>query len=378
MYQKFYGDDNYLWYQRYGNDSGLLTEEEVRQIRKVAKSVKENYWLLKWELLIFSSGVMNMLYGMSAVALLIIIVTSVFCIHNSFTISLTEKMKLYGRLASVGTTSGQQRKIVYYEAIFLGMVGIPLGVVSGIAASAILVKAVGGLVKDAMRIGQGFGISVPAILLATVLSMVTIFFSAYGSARRAAKISPISAIRANDTVKIRRKEMRSPALVGRLFGIGGQIAYRNLKRAKVKYRTTVISIVVSVAAFIGMSTFVQLMNQASYIYYEDMEYQLRASIYQWDFYDQAVMITKLEGVQEAEIIRTAHCTIDHKDIRYTDGYLRNFTLGEPDEEHEIVIHSLGADAYKKYCDKVGVDVEEAKDKAIVLAEYDMQYQDENG
>ena len=29
----------------------------------------------------------------------------VFCIRNSFTISLTEKMKLYGRLASVGTTS---------------------------------------------------------------------------------------------------------------------------------------------------------------------------------------------------------------------------------------------------------------------------------
>ena len=378
LYQRYYGDDNNLWYQRYGSDFSLFTEEEARQIRKVAENVKENYWLLKWELLIFSSNTMNMLYGMSAIAILIIIVTSVFCIHNSFTISLTEKMKLYGRLSSVGTTSAQQRKIVYYEALFLGLAGIPLGVFCGIAASVILVKAVGGLVEEALGIGLVFRISVSAILLATVLSMVTVFFSAYRSARRAARISPISAIRANDTVKIRRKEMRCPGFIGRLSGIGGQIAYRNLKRAKVKYRTTVISIVVSVAAFIGMSTFVQLMNQASYIYYENTEYQLRASIYQWEFYDQAVAITKLDGVQEAEIIRTARCTIDHTDIRYTEGYLRNFTLGEPDEEHEIVIHSLGEEAYKRYCDKVGVSVEEAKDKAIVLAEYYWEYQKDNG
>lgn len=366
-----------LFRKYYEGSSGLCTEEEVRQVQKVAKCVADNYWLLKWELLTFSSGTMNMLYGMSAVAILIIIVTGIFCIHNSFTISLTEKMKLYGRLASVGTTSGQQRRIVYYEALFLGLVGIPLGVVCGIGASAILVMAVGSLVEDAMGIGLVFAISVPAILVATVLSMVTIFFSAYGSARRAAKISPISAIRANDTVKIRRREMRCPAFIGVAFGIGGRIAYRNLKRAKVKYRTTVISIVVSVAAFIGMSTFVQLMNQASYLYYEDMEYQLRASIYQWDFYDQAVAISKLDGVQEAEIIRTARCDIDTTDIQFTEGYLRNLSPGEQEEEHEVVIHSLGEEAYKRYCDKVGVSVEEAKDKAIVLAEYRWEYQDEN-
>lgn len=367
-----------LYEKYYEGTQGLCTEEEVRQVQKVAACVIENYWLLKWELLIFSSNTMNMLYGMSAIAILIIIVTSVFCIHNSFTISLTEKMKLYGRLSSVGTTSGQQRKIVYYEALFLGLAGIPLGVFCGIAASVILVKAVGGLVEEAMGIGLVFGISISAILLATVLSMVTVFFSAYRSARRAARISPISAIRANDTVKIRRKEIRCPGFTGRLFGIGGKIAYRNLKRAKVKYRTTVISIVVSVAAFIGMSTFVQLMNQASYIYYENTEYQLRASIYQWKFYDQAVAITKLDGVQEAEIIRTARCTIDHTDIRYTEEYLRNFTPGEPDEERQIVIQSLGAEAYKRYCDKVGVSVEEAKNKAIVRAEYYWEYQEQNG
>ena len=251
-------------YRRYyvGEALGIITPEEEAQIRAVAKNVQENYWLLKWELLIFSSNIMKMLYAMSAIAILIIIVTSVFCIHNSFMISLTEKMKLYGRLASVGTTRGQQKKIVYYEAAVLGLVGVPLGVISGIAATAVLVGAVGGLVEDALGFRLVFGISIWAILLGAALSAATVYLSAAGSARRAARVSPISAIRANDMVKEKKrmsgKELRCPAFIDRLFGIGGKIAYKNLRRARVRYRTTVISIVVSVAAFIGLSTFVEL------------------------------------------------------------------------------------------------------------------------
>ena len=171
-------------YRRYyvGEALGIITPEEEAQIRAVAKNVQENYWLLKWELLIFSSNIMKMLYAMSAIAILIIIVTSVFCIHNSFMISLTEKMKLYGRLASVGTTRGQQKKIVYYEAAVLGLVGVPLGVISGIAATAVLVGAVGGLVEDALLFRLVFGISIWAILLGAALSAATVYLSAAGSA----------------------------------------------------------------------------------------------------------------------------------------------------------------------------------------------------
>ncbi|WP_276950047.1 ABC transporter permease [Acetatifactor muris] len=366
-------------YQNYYNGRlELCTEEEILQIQKAAKRVFENYWLLKWELLTFSSTTMNLLYGMSAVAILIIIVTSVFCIHNSFTISLTEKTKLYGRLASVGTTSGQRRKIVYYEACFLGIAGIPLGVLSGISAAAILVKAVGGLVEDALGFPLVFALSWSMILLAVALSAVTIFFSASRSAKRAGKISPISAIRANDMVKIQRKEMRCPGFIGKLFGIGGKIAYRNLKRARVKYRTTIISIVISVAVFIGMSTFVELMERASDIYYENMTYQLRVSIYDWKFYDQALAVTKIDGVQEAEIVRSAYFQAQPGDIAYREEYRKAFDEKEETEDETIVVWSLGEEAYKRYCDRIGVSVEEAEDRAIVIAEYYWETLDEDG
>ncbi len=358
LYRRYYGFHGGL---------GTFTEQEQEQVRRIARNVSENYWLLKWEQLTFSSSTMNMLYAMAAIAILIIVVTSVFCIHNSFVISLTEKMKLYGRLSSVGTTSGQQKRIVYYEASFLGLIGIPLGVLSGVGATAVLVKAVGGLVEDAAGFALVFGVSPGAVLLSAVLSGVTVYLSASRSAARAAKLSPISAIRASDTVRIRKRELKCPGIVGRLFGIGGRIAYKNLRRARVKYRTTVISIVVSVAVFIGMSTFVGLLFDVSGVYNDRMPYQMKVSVYD---YDEAVRVAQLDGVQEAEIIRAGILEVDGTQIPFTEEYCR---AHKPAEENLIQVRALGEEAYGRFCRRVGVSAEEAWDKAIVIADYRQDY-----
>ncbi len=359
-------------YHRYVSGTDY-TEEEERQIFTVAEAVKENYWMVKWELLSFSSGTMNMLYAMSALAILVIVVTSIFCIRNSFVISLTEKMRMYGRLASVGTTSAQQKKIIYYEASFLGMVGIPLGIISGLAAAWILVYLVGGMIEDAIGIKLVFGMSLPAVLAAALLSAVTIFLSASKSAKRAARLSPIAAIRANDTVKIRQKDLRCPAAVGRCFGIGGVIAYKNLKRARIKYRTTVISIVVSVAVFIGMTSFTRLLILATGVYYEDMEYQLRVSTIDSDGRDKALKIRNLEGIEEMEIRRCASFAAKGAEIPYTKEFLEHYST--PAEE-TILVYALGEEAYSRYCASLGAPEKEASDKAIVVADYQiMRYHD---
>lgn len=347
------------------------TEQELEQIQTVASSVQENYWLLKWELMLFSDGMMRMIYAMSAVAAAVIIVTGIFCIRGSFAISLTEKMRLYGRLASVGTTAAQQRKVVYYEARFLSAVGIPLGVASGLAAAVILVKGVGTLVRDALSFKLIFGTSLPMILLAAILATVTVFLSARGSARQAARISPISAIRANDTVKL-GKRVRCPGWIGRLFGIGGKIAYKNLKRARVKYRTTVVSIVVSVAIFIGMTTFVDLISLAVGTRFGDIPYQMQISIFQWDFYDDAVAIAEMDGVEEGEVVRKASLAVEKSRIPYTAEWLGEYTEEENAGEDRITVCSLGEKAYARYCKEAGVSVEEARGKALVIADYHLE------
>ncbi len=367
-------------YERYREDRTSITEEEARQLQTVAEWVGENYWLLKWELLTFSSGIMNAMYAMSTIAVLIIIITSVFCIRNSFMISLTEKMKLYGRLSSVGTTAGQQKKLVRYEACILGGIGIPLGVICGAAASGILVNVVSGLVEDAVDIPFVFVISFPAVLFGAILSAVTIFFSSSNSAKQAAKISPISAIRANEAVKISGKALGCPKWVGRAFGVGGRIAYKNLKRARIKYRTTIVSIVVSVAAFIGLSAFTRLLAFATVFYYEDKQYQLVVGIWDNDYedcYEKAVRTAGLEGVQEADICRTYTLQTNVNKVPLTKEAMETYLLETGKEEYIIYVRTLGEEGFARYCEKLGISVEEAGNKAIVLADYEEEYK-ENG
>lgn len=353
---------------------GRCTAGECERIQAVTDEITENTVLLKWLLFSFSHSTMEIIYAMAGVAVLIIIVTAVFCIRNSFMISLMEKMKLYGRLASVGATTGQRRKIVYYEAAFLGLTGIPLGIASGILASVVLVRAVSGLVRMALDIPFIFGISLPAILVAAALSAVTIFCSALQSARRAAKVSPVSAIRSNDTVKIRGRELRCPAFIDKLFGVGGKVAYKNLKRARVKYRATVASIVVSVAVFIGMTTFVKLGLDTSSLYYNESPYQFQINLYDEDALSKAERIAALDGVLEVAIVRVGFIDVPADSLRFTERYGERLTS---DEEHGMVgvVRSLGKDAYERFCRDVGVSAEEAKDKAIVIAEYEEIYRD---
>ncbi|MCM1570168.1 MAG: ABC transporter permease [Roseburia sp.] len=334
-----------------------------------SEDVFEHEDLIKWELMRFSDGIMALLYSMTAIALFIIIVTAVFCIRNSFAISLTEKLRLYGMLASVGATKRQRRKIVYYEAAFVGAIGIPIGVLSGILATLVIVCSTKGLMKSAMDADLKFVISWPAIVLGSALAIVTLFVSASRTAGRAARLTPISAIRSNDTVKTGRRKLKSPAFLKKCFGIGGVIAYKNLKRAKVKYRTTVVSIIVSVAMVISMTTFMELVFKVNDIYYDKYGYQLEVVLQDADALEEAYELAELPGVKEYNVVRHNFFLTARDKVPYTRDYLEYYEESFSEETVAIEIYSIGRKPYKEYCRKIGLSPEKAGSKAIVWAGY---------
>ena len=99
-----------------------------------------NRELLRWQVFSVNDEVLRMLLSLVIFGVLIICFTSIFCIRNSFAISTTEKIKMYGILASVGATKKQIKKSVLFEATILGLIGIPLGIILGIVADFILIK----------------------------------------------------------------------------------------------------------------------------------------------------------------------------------------------------------------------------------------------
>lgn len=226
-----------------------------------------------------SEGTNVMIFSLAVIIIIIVMLASVFVIRNSFAISITEKTSMYGMLASVGATKRQIRRNVLFEGFILGLIGIPLGILLGLGVNAILITILNSVLGDVLS-GASFVFVTPTIpiICAIVLSAVTIFCSSFFIALRASRIPPLVAIRGNKDIKVKNnKPYRTSKLTKKLFGVGGEIASKSLKRSRKKYRTTVISIVVSVAMFIAVSAFMDYGMTFTDHYYGNADYSYMVS-----------------------------------------------------------------------------------------------------
>ena len=310
---------------------------------------------------------------------LIIIFTSVFCIRNSFDISITEKTKQYGMLRSVGATKKQIRKNVLYEAFILGVIGIPMGILLGFLATFFLL-AVSNLLMSEMLSGADeikleliFEFSWAAVLLAVLSGALTIYLSSIKSAIKAGKVSPIESIRSNK--EITNKKLKTPGIIKKIFGVCGEISFKNLKRNRKKHRTTVISILVSVASFVALTSFVSFAFDYAANRVKEYDYDVGVFLGRRnkDAYTQVLETLKLEDVEKYSVIRTESLQIHN--VKYSDQYkalekeshIYYGTKGYAD------IIAVGDAEYRDFVKKIGINYEEVKDKAILMDTNSMQY-----
>ncbi len=322
--------------------------------------------LLRWSGVSLSDRTMNMLYAVAGVVIGIIILTSVFVIKNSFDIANQEKRKMYGMLSSIGATSKQIKKNVLHEGFILGLIGIPLGILSGILADYILVIIINYFAKytsDDFKFV--FSVSIWPVILSVVLGSLTIYLSVLRAAKKSSKISPIEAIRNNNEIKINSKKIKSSKLVDKLYGVGGDIAYKNLKRNKKRNRTTIISIVISVAVFISLSTFLSYGFKLSNQYYKDINYDIQLYIRDADedktsriFAD----IEKLDTITRYSINKSVSMTFDYKKY-YNDDVLKFF---DDVNNLSLRIMSVGETEFKRILKENKVDESNFNYKGLLI------------
>lgn len=360
------------------NTGEKLSKEEFEKLSVEMSKAKYGYtgneYLILLETNPLDDSAIGGLGSAVIVVCVIIVFTSVFCIKNSFDISIIEKIKQYGMLRSIGATKKQIRKNVFYEATILGLIGIPLGISLGFLASYILIIISNYFMKDMINLDLHFAFSWVSVIAAVLLGIVTIYLSAIRSARKASKISPIDSIRNSSSIKIKAKKVRSPKIIKKLFGMGGDISYKNLKRNKKKYRTTVISIVVSVAVFIGLYSFmsmafVSIENELSL-----QDYNLGLSIdANKNEFQKVLETTKLDNIEDFTVYRCDEVVLNN--ANYNDEYKKligNTEILIRDEEDKmqevryITICAIGEEQYKKYISSFGLDYEDIKDKAILF------------
>lgn len=302
---------------------------------------------------------------------IIIVITSVFCIKNSFDISITEKIKQYGMLRSVGATKKQIKRNVYYEGTILGLIGIPLGIILGLIASYILIIVSNIFLKEMLNVNTGLklvlSISWFSIVVAIILGIITIYLSAIRSARKASIVSPINSIRNSADIKIKSNKIKSPKVINKLFGIGGEISYKNFKRNKKKYRTTVISIVVSVAVFIGLSYFISEAFNSVKMDIKTYDYNLSLNVYSEEKEDKFMNTLNLNNIENYAIYKYNYLNL--KKPKYNEDYIVQNHLDKNYINKDVVINilSIGDYQYKKYLSELNLDYDEYQDKAILVS-----------
>ena len=344
------------------NNSEVITNDSLLQFLGVFKSSRTN------EYIIF----------LASIVIAIIMFTSIFVIRNSFNISLTEKTRELGILASIGATTKQLRKSVLFESIIYALISIPLGIVIGTLAIGIVLFIVNNLLTSGgVEIIDNFNlklvISIIPISIAVLTSFIMIILSAIKPAIRASKISPIDAIRSSNDIKIKSRKLHTSKLTKKLFGIEGEIASKNFKRSKKKYRTTIFSIFLSIVLFLSMQSIVSNVFDVSSTQYVKRDYNMYVSSSKQtnkerlDYFEK---ITNLNGIENYVLEKSDILEIDKNHI--TKEHLESYNM-----VNSIAIYAIGEEAYNNYLKELGLTYDEANEKAI-LYDTNIKYLYEEG
>ena len=305
------------------------------------------------------------------VVLILIVIASVMLIYNAFGMSLSERVRYLGMLASVGATKSQKRKSVYFEGAILGAIGIPVGILAGILGISITLKLVGhkiistGMIAGVNDSNMQMKTVVPAwaIIGIILVSIFTIFISAFIPARKASKITPIDAIRQRQEIKVKPKKLKAPKYIKKIFGYEGELAYKNLKRNGKKSRLITVSIALSIVLFISCNYFCGMFIQASG-YEKTIPYQISTTItydHKKELYDA---LDKMQGVNKYYIDATdmsiflgkSSPFIKNNEIKDMANYTSDYSKLFGGEKYvSTVIHYVDDSEFNTLCENNGID-----------------------
>lgn len=231
-------------------------QQNINELKKLAadeKSVTDNQMLLAVQ------GE-SMPEGMIFVVLVIIgivIISTIAVIYNAFQIGVVDRIKQFGLLRAVGTTPKQIRKIILREASILAVIGVPLGILFGIAALYGIDLAFRIIGRDIQALIYP-KISLDVMVLSILTGLGSIYISAFLPAVFAGRISPLVAISSRSSITKEKLKRKKGLIMGRIFGYEGALASKNIKRNRKRYRITVFSIVISVTLFISFKSFMDM------------------------------------------------------------------------------------------------------------------------
>ncbi len=324
-------------------------------------------------------NVMSSMGGMMIIMLSLVSIGCIIVIYNSFAISVMERKKEFGLLSSIGATKRQLSHTVFFEAVVVGVIGIILGILGAYIGIGCVILIINNLISDMLEYKLHLVTNPLFIIIPVIFMIIVIGVSAFIPSRRASRVSPIEAIRQNDDIKINKKKIRTSKLVLKLFGIEGEIALKNIKRNKKKYRVTIVSLFISIVLFISFSSYMNYtLNTASSVMGE-VPYDYQISYFGDDPNNDKEALDKInEIVKNSDVKEYVSYSVSNLSIignyTYSDEYLDFYKSAYGDDGIKalnnlkyqyISIYILDDNSYNKYKKLIGLD----KDSVILLNKF---------
>ena len=299
--------------------------------------------------------------------LLIVSVSLILIIHNSFAVSMNARIHQFGIFSSIGATPGQIRTCLLQEAAALCAIPILLGSFIGIALTFGTIQIVNVLADGIVGRHDAVFTYHPLVFVITILvSVLTVLISAWLPARKLSKLTPLEAIKNIDELQLKRR--KKSRILARLFGVEGELAGNALKAQKKALRTSTLSLTLSFLGFTLMLCFFTLSGiSTNHTYFERYQdaWDVMATvkdtpIEDFTYEDEIHALDGTDSViyQKAEAYSSVPTEAISKKVESLGGIeeLTGNSVSAADDTYTIQVPIVIMDdsSFAAYCEQIGV------------------------
>ncbi|MGX7596828.1 FtsX-like permease family protein [Planococcus plakortidis] len=351
--------DGYVVASKINND--LFDDAKAFAEAQGIPSVDFNSDLLRLYGATQNDNLRSTLFSLAGIMMGIVVIGSVALIYNAFAISVSERARHLGMLASVGATKRQKRNSVFFEGAIIGAISIPLGILAGLGGIWVTFQFVNTFLQGALNVEQQLEVVVTPMMLVVAIgvSALTILISTYIPAQKASKISAIDAIRQTQDIKLTGKAVKTSKWVRKLFGLEAEIGLKNLKRNRKRYLATVFSLVISIVLFLSVTYFTNNLKTSLEMTQSELRYDIQ--LYGGELNeDSLAQYANLPDVTEAGLMRQAGGEAHIPQDRLPEALLDEIERGETElidgrYRYYVSVYAMDSENFEQYAEQIGVN-----------------------
>ncbi len=201
---------------------------------------------------------MMQFYFVAAVLAVLVMIAGILMITASMNSNIARRTEFFGMMHCLGATGKQVIRFVRKEALSWCQTAIPAGVAAGILV-------VWGLCGMLRFLSPGyfeglpvFGISLPSVAVGILVGLLTVLLAARAPAKRAAKVSPLTAVSGNaGTVQAAKHAANT-----RFFKVETALGIHHASGSRKNFLLVTGSFAFSIILFLSFSTAIDFMHHA--------------------------------------------------------------------------------------------------------------------